>query len=95
VRENNAIWRQIDKLSFISKNLYNYANYLVRQVFIWQKTYLNYDRVYHLVKKTADYQALPRKISQQVLRLLAQNWETFFANIKPNRERRSYGNLQK
>jgi putative transposase len=79
VKENNPLWRQIDQLSFLSKNLYNYANYLVRQAFIWQKTYLNYHQIYHQVKQSADYQALPRKVSQQVLRLLAQNWQAFFA----------------
>lgn len=79
VKENKAIWRQIDKLSFLSKNLYNYANYLVRQAFIWQKTYLNYHQISHQVKQSADYQALPRKVSQQVLKVLDQNWQAFFA----------------
>ncbi len=78
VKENNPIWQQIDSLSFLSKNLYNYANYLVRQSFIFDKTYLGFNQVYHLVKDKLDYQALPRKVSQQVLKVLDKNWKSFF-----------------
>ncbi len=32
-----------------------------------------------LMKKTEQYQALPAKVSQQVLRGLDRNWQSFFA----------------
>ena len=78
VKENSSLWKQIDELCFLSKNLYNYANYLVRQSFIFEKVYLDYNKIYHLVKDKPDYQALPRKVSQQVLRGLDKNWKSFF-----------------
>ena len=78
VKENSPIWKQIDELCFLSKNLYNYANYLVRQSFIFEKVYLGYNKIYHLVKDKPDYQALPRKVSQQVLKGLDKNWQSFF-----------------
>ncbi|MDJ0531256.1 MAG: transposase [Xenococcaceae cyanobacterium MO_207.B15] len=78
VKENSSIWKQIDELCFLSKNLYNYANYLVRQSFIFDKIYLGYNKIYHLVKDKPDYQALPRKVSQQVLKGLDKNWKSFF-----------------
>ncbi len=78
VKESSSIWKQIDSLCFLSKNLYNYANYLVRQSFIFDKVYLGFNQVYHLVKDKPDYQALPRKVSQQVLKILDQNWKSFF-----------------
>ncbi len=78
VKPNNPIWKQIDELSFLSKNLYNYANYLIRQSFIFEQIYLGFNQVYHKVKNQPDYQALPRKVSQQVLRILDQNWKSFF-----------------
>src|SRR3990167_4885495 len=37
-------FKEIDELCFKSKNLYNYANYLIRQEFIFNKKYLNYKR---------------------------------------------------
>ena len=78
VQENNPIWQQIDQLCFLSKNLYNYANYKVRQSFIFERVYLGFNQVYHLVKNSADYKALPAKVSQQVLRTLDKNWKSFF-----------------
>ncbi|MEM9274286.1 MAG: transposase [Cyanobacteria bacterium P01_F01_bin.143] len=86
VKENSRFWKEIDRLCFLSKNLYNYANYLVRQSFIFDHVYLGYDKVYHLVKEHPDYQALPRKVSQQVLRVLAQNWKSFFEASKAYKE---------
>jgi putative transposase len=55
---------------------------LIRQSFIFDKIYLNYDRVYYLVKDQPDYQALPRKVSQQVLKVLDKNWKSFFLAFK-------------
>ena len=78
VKRNNPIWQQIDQLCFLSKNLYNYANYLICQSFIFEQIYLGFNQVYHKVKNQPDYQALPRKVSQQVLRILDQNWKSFF-----------------
>ena len=31
---NHSLYSECDKLCFLSKNLYNYTNYLVRQTFI-------------------------------------------------------------
>ena len=86
VKQSSSIWKQIDSLCFLSKNLYNYANYQLRQSFIFENIYLGYNQVYHLVKDSADYQALPRKVSQQVLIVLARNWQSFFEAIKAYKE---------
>ena len=79
IRPTHQFWKQIDILCFLSKNLYNYCNYQIRQSFILERVYLNYNKLYHLVKTSPDYQALPAKVSQQVLRLLDKNWQSFFA----------------
>ena len=86
VKENSQIWKQIDELCFLSKNLYNYANYKVRQSFIFEKVYLGYNKIYHLVKDKPDYQALPRKVSQQVLKGLDENWKSFMTASKAYKE---------
>jgi putative transposase len=67
----------IDRAAFASKNLYNLANYHMRQSFIHQGKYIGYAEVYHLVKHESAYQALPRKVSNDVLRLLDKNWKAF------------------
>ncbi len=78
IKPTHPFWQQIDRLCFLSKNLYNYANYIIRQNFIFDQVYLGYNKLYHLVKGSPDYQALPAKVSQQVLRLLDKNWKSFF-----------------
>ena len=87
IKESNPYWKEIDQLCFLSKNLYNSANYLVRQSFIFEGVYLGFNQVYHLVKNSVDYQALPRKVSQQVLRILDQNWKSFFEAFKVYKEK--------
>ena len=82
IKPSHQFWQQIDKLCFLSKNLYNLHNYQVRQSFIFDKVYLGYNQLYHLVKGTLDYKELPAKVSQQVLRLLDKNWKSFFAANK-------------
>jgi putative transposase len=69
----------IDEASFAAKNLYNAALYLVRQSFIWEHHYLDYQAVYHQMKHHEAYKALPAKVAQQVLRLLDKNWQSYFA----------------
>jgi putative transposase len=69
----------IDVGAFKAKNLYNAANYLVRQAFIFEGRYLGYAAIFHLIKRTDAYTALPRKVSNDILRQLDKNWRAFFA----------------
>jgi putative transposase len=79
IKKGHRFWAEIDNLSWQSKNLYNSANYLIRQNFIYGHGYLTYNQMASLMKKTEQYQALPAKVSQQVLRGLDKNWQSFFA----------------
>ena len=65
--------------AFASKNLYNAANYLVRQAYIHEGVYLTVAAVYHRIKDHEAYSALPRKVSNAVLRQLDRDWRGFFA----------------
>lgn len=72
----------IDRAAFASKNLYNAANYLVRQSFIQEGVYLTYHEMHRQMKDQEAYQALPAKVAQWVLRLLDKNWVSFFAAME-------------
>ena len=72
----------IDKLCFLSKNLYNCANYLVRQEFINNKKWLRYYELIKQLQEHRDYKVLPAQTSQGVLGLLDKNWKSFFKAIK-------------
>ncbi len=82
IHKSDPRYEAIDRAAFASKNLYNLANYHVRQSFIFEGKYLGFAEIFHLVKKSEAYQALPAKVANDVLRLLDQNWQGFFAAIK-------------
>ncbi len=86
IRNGDPRYEIIDKAAFASKNLYNAANYLVRQSFIFEHRYLGYASVYHLLKQHEVYRALPCKVSNDVLRLLDKNWKSFFKACEAYRE---------
>jgi len=67
----------IDDAAFKSKNLYNAALYEMRQAFFTDGIYLNYSEIQRRMQSHEAYKALPAKVSQQVLMLLANNWESF------------------
>jgi putative transposase len=79
--DTDARFATIDRAAFASKNLYNAANYLVRQSFIHEGVYLPVAAVYHRIKEHEAYTALPRKVSNDVLRQLDHNWRAFFAAL--------------
>ncbi len=72
----------IDAAAFAAKNLYNLALYEWRQSFIHEGIYLSYAEVYHRVKHSEAYQALPRKVSNDILRQLDKAWRSFRAGMK-------------
>ncbi|MDF5737363.1 MULTISPECIES: RNA-guided endonuclease InsQ/TnpB family protein [unclassified Nostoc] len=78
IKTSHQFYQQIHDLCWRSKNLYNYANYLVRQSFIFEGKYLNNAAIFHLVKQHESYIALPRKVSNQILMVLHRNWKSFF-----------------
>src|SRR4028118_370232 len=73
---------EIDKLAFQSKNLYNAANYVIRQSFVYGWSYINYNEMNRLMKSHQAYKAMPAKVSQQILMILDRNWKSFFEAVK-------------
>jgi putative transposase len=81
IRKTDPRFAAIDRAAFASKNLSNAANYIVRQAFIHEGVYLNLAAVYHRIKDHEAYCALPRKVSNDVLRQLDRDWRAFFAAL--------------
>ncbi len=78
IDRNDPRYSVIDEAAFKSKNLYNAANYEIRQSFIHEGRYLNYNEIQRRMQSHEAYKALPAKVSQQVLVLLDKNWTSFF-----------------
>lgn len=82
IDRNHWLYKRLDNFCFLSKNLFNYANYLIRQKFIISGEYLDYYKIQKLCQGKTDYLALPAKVSQQVLLRLHESWKSFFAATK-------------
>ena len=69
-----------------SKNLYNHANYIIRQEFISNGKWIKYNELDKILKADTeynDYIEMPTAQSaQQILRLIDKNWKSFFKSIK-------------
>jgi putative transposase len=82
ITKTHHCWSEIDQYSFLSKNLFNLANYHYRQYFFQHRQKLNFNQLYHLVSKTTDYLALPTKVSKQIIRKLDSAWNSYLAALK-------------
>ena len=82
IDRNHWLYKRLDNLCFLSKNLFNYANYLIRQKFIRSGEYLDYDKIQKICQGKTDYLGLPAQVSQQVLLRLHESWQSFFAATK-------------
>jgi putative transposase len=81
IDRNDPRWSAIDAVCFLSKNLYNATNYLLRQAYIFQHHVIPYAELDKLMKRNPDYCALPRKVSQWVLKQVEHDWQSFFAAL--------------
>lgn len=63
-----------------------YSTYEIRQHFIFAGKYLNYNQMDKRMQNHEAYRSLPRKVSQQVLKLLDKNWASYFAAIRAYEE---------
>lgn len=86
IKSNNKYYDLLDEFCFKSKNLYNYANYIIRQEFVNNGKWIRYNDLDKLLKQEGnnfDYRNMPSSAtSQQCLRLLDKNWTSFFRAIK-------------
>jgi putative transposase len=78
IKQSHPHWQQIDQLSFLSKNLYNAANYICRQHFFATGKKYSLTDLYHLTKDCVDYRALPTKVSKQIIKRLVSTWTGYF-----------------
>ncbi len=77
ISKSDPRYSVIDEAAFKSKNVYNAALYEMRQAFIHHGVYLSYEEMDTRMQPHEAYKALPAKVSQQVLRQLADAWKAF------------------
>ena len=93
VYKSDPIFDRLDELCFLSKNLYNHTNYLIRQEFINSSklkelnklpnaNWLRANYLDKILNSHSDYLALPNNSSQKVIQQLDLVWKSFFNSIK-------------
>ena len=86
IKQNNKYYPMLCDFAHKAKNLYNHANYLVRNEFVKNDKWIRYSEMDKILKQDTeydDYKQMPTAQSaQQILRLLEMNWKSFFAAIK-------------
>lgn len=84
IKESDPLHKELDNICFLTKNLYNKGLYIVRQHYFETKEYLNYFKLNRILidSKDVDYYSMNTKVSNQTLRLLDNNFKSFFSLIK-------------
>ena len=95
IKSNNKYYNLLDEFCYKSKNLYNYANYIIRQEFISNNKWIRYNDLDKILKQEGnnfDYRNMPlASTGQQCLKLLDKNWKSFFQSIKDyNKNKNKY-----
>lgn len=86
IKSNHKYYNLLNEFCYKSKNLYNYANFLIRQEFINNGNWIRYNDLDKILKQEGnnfDYKNMPlASCSQQCLKLLDKNWKSFFQSVK-------------
>ena len=82
IRRDNPIFKIVDEYCFRSKNVYNCANYIIRQEFINNGKWVRYNQLDRIMHEYDCYYELGSQASQNILRVLDKAWKSFFVSIK-------------
>ena len=82
IKKAHKDFKVVDDLCFKSKNVYNYANYLIRQQFVETGEIIKRFDMQKIMKDTDCYKALGSNVGQVTIQMLDRNWKSFFIAIK-------------
>lgn len=82
IRKNNPIYNVIDQYCFYSKNVYNQANYIIRQEFINNNNKLSAYDVQKLMQPMECYKECGSQSAQKTIQLVDKMWKSYFKAIK-------------
>lgn len=82
IRKNHRLFKYCDDACFKSKNLYNRANFIIREQFEKDNTIIFSNELNKNLKTEDCFKALPAKTSQQIIINLGYNWKSFFRSVK-------------
>lgn len=81
IKHNSDFEKFIDNYCFKSKNLYNYANYVIRQEFINNGNWIQHYEMCKLLKDSEPYKEIGSNVGQSTLKILDKAWKSFFHSM--------------
>lgn len=78
IKKNHPIYDVVDKHCLYSKNVYNQANYLIRQAFIKEDKILSAFDVQKLMQDMDCYKECGSQAAQKTIQLVGKMWKSFF-----------------
>lgn len=86
IKKSRPHYVMLKRFCHLSKNLYNQANYVIRQSYFRDGSILGYcelDKVCKANIQYPDYKAMPTaQAAQQTLRLLSNNWKAYLKSLR-------------
>lgn len=82
ITKKHPMWKVIDQNCFFSKNLFNLANYTIRQEFINNNRWIKYRELDKSLQQTDAYKELMSQPAQCTLQVLDREWKAFFITMK-------------
>ena len=82
IKRSHKSFKLIDEMCFQSKNIYNEANYLIRQKFIESGEIIKRFDMQTIMKDESCYKALGSNTGQVTIQKLDQNWKSFLIAVK-------------
>ncbi len=82
IKPNHQWWDYCEQVCFASKNLFNTAQYTNRQSYFYGHGILSQAAMDKMFKLDVNYQALPAKVSQLVLKQVADAWQAYFQSLR-------------
>ena len=91
IDKNNVNYKNCIEICHLSKNLYNYVNYILRQSFFNTGLIPGEYEISSLLAKNnqVDFRALPSAVSQQTVKLVFKAWRSFFMALKSYKKDKS------
>jgi putative transposase len=82
ISKNHNLWKKCDELTFMSKNLYNYGMYVLKNHLKENNKLLSGFELYHEVKTEDCFKVLPNDTAKEVLFQVVLSYKCFFKALK-------------
>jgi len=89
IRVDKKTYQILLTLCRLSKNLYNYTLYIIRQYYYQNGKFLPYEKCYHYIKSNKNFKLLPSQVAQQTAKVVDRTMKSFF-RLLSERKRGNY-----